>query len=52
MRTMQLVWLRWRGIIACMPTNKRSRFGKPIMLYSARHCELLRQFSTRQQAPG
>jgi hypothetical protein len=44
---MQLVWLRWRGILACVPTNKRSRFGTPRMLYSARHCEALRQFVDR-----
>jgi hypothetical protein len=44
---MQLVWLRWRGILACVPTNKRSRFGTPQMLYSARHCEVLRRFLDR-----
>jgi hypothetical protein len=43
MSRMQLTWLRWRGILACVPSGKRSRFG-PIMFYSARHCEMLRQF--------
>jgi hypothetical protein len=44
---MQLVWLRWRGILACIPTDQRSRVGTPRMLYSARHCEVLRRFSDR-----
>jgi hypothetical protein len=35
---MQLVWLRWRGIIAVVPSGQRSK-------YSARHCELLGRFS-------
>jgi transcriptional regulator with XRE-family HTH domain len=42
MTKMQLVWLRWRGLIACVPSGKHTRFG-PIMLYSARHCELLQE---------
>jgi hypothetical protein len=39
----QLSWLRWRGLIACVPSKMRSRSGGPRMLYSARHCELLRR---------
>jgi hypothetical protein len=41
---MQLTWLRWRGIIAVVPSGKRSR-------YSARHCELLRRFLVGQKLP-
>jgi hypothetical protein len=39
----QLSWLRWRGLIAYVPSKMRSRSGRPRVLYSARHCELLRR---------
>jgi hypothetical protein len=44
MKKMQLTWLRWRGLIACVPSDKRTRFGTVQMLYSARHCDVLRRF--------
>src|SRR5262249_24809915 len=52
LRRMQLTWLRWRGIIGCKPSGRGSKFG-PIMLYSARHCDLLRGLElNRRSATG
>ena len=42
----QLSWLRWRGLIAYVPSKMRSRSGRPRVLYSARHCELLHHCSS------